>query len=277
MGLINRGYDGYAQQIEQQKQMQEEENKKREQEKKNKVYEFYVKAGDVKEIIFLDDDYARVLMHNIYVKSLNKVLSYVCCKSVNPNDECVLCQGGKYLSELTHLRTVKDMTGYTNDRGEKKGVGAVKLYKLRDKINDSLDNLRQNVALRKASYFWAEHKDAMKKKGCNSLDDVLAGILKAGNVLQNCKVKVVVGKKSTDVTFTLIENVKKESLGQYDVPINYENSLEIKSNDEIVQELSALGVSVNGGKDESQHESIPVQDTNDYAVASNYSAEDIPF
>jgi hypothetical protein len=291
MSFFKRGFEDYETELKQENNAAEQVN--------NQIYPFSLKKNETKEFIILDDTGFRFHEFSFYNPTVRRTANFTC-----RGDNDFLHAGKK--PGLITVMTVKDLTGYLNKDGQRKGEGALKPLKLKKNAATRINLLRQDAARRKAEDMWNNQRQICTQKNLNSVDEVIAAIIKAGNVLKNCKIKATrIGDKSESSgdDFQLIEWVKANTLAATDIPFNYEEMFAVKSDEIIKQELMTLyngqppfdlngtgqapgqemaPQSFNGQQDnfngqQNFNSNNQSNQQENYSEAPNYTADDIPF
>lgn len=294
MSFFKQGFDEYDSEL-------KDENTKS-QNDQSRVFPFSLKTGETKDIIILDDTGFRFYEYSFYNSATRRSANFT---SRGDND---------FLSEakrpaLITIMTIKDMAGYLDNNGQRKGVGNLKPLKLKKNAATRINLIRQSVAVQKASEMWEKQKSLCEQHGHKNLDDVAAAIIKKGNVLKNCRLRVMrLGDKaeSSGDEFQMLNWIKSEELEQKDVPFNYEEMFAPKTDAEIKAELLTLfgGVQFfnkdvaplakyfgeggtqtqtqgqqasNTGTQGGFTQTPPPANSGGYEEAPNWSADDIPF
>jgi len=289
MGIFKTGFSGYAQEL---------QDTKKEQDYLNK---FFIKVGEMKEVVVLDDTGFRFNMYGISTprgaaafRSLDVV-----CNTEDPS-QCILSKYG-FSPTLVTVVTIKNLSGYFKSNGEKAGVGERQLLILKPTSAKLLDVTRQTVLQNKAEEMWNTQRAVCEQRGLKSLDDVKNAIMLKGNVLKNSKITIGRTDSKSAATgnyFMFSRWIKQEELTQNDVPFNYEEVFKIKTDEEIMADVikfheanqmpmtwqhnvntgvvssgNTQGTQNKGANFQSQINSAP----SDVARPFDFSADDIPF
>lgn len=276
MSFFKTGFESYE------SELKEEDRKAKES--SNKVFPFSLKPNETKEVIILDDTGFRFHEFSFYNQATRKSVSFTCRGD------------GDFLNihknpALITVMTVKDMAGYVDQNGNRKGVGDLKPFKLKKNAAKRINNLRQSVAAQKASEMWNGQRNICDERGLKSEKDVLEAILKKGNVLKNCRIRcsrIADKAESSGDDFSFVTWVKQEAFKPDEKPFDYEKLFAPKSDEEIKQELMQfyngqppfdLGMEytgqTSGGGDHKESYSGGQDST--YDEAPSYTADDIPF
>jgi hypothetical protein len=233
MSFYKKGFEDYDADLLKQEQEQLEYA--------NKPFTFRLGVNQAKEIIMLDDTGFRYVEHSIYNPITKRSLA-ITCKDGLGGEECLLCKAGVRPVPIL-IATVKDLSGYVDNQGNKKGIGTRLLLKVKKSAAKRLNTIRQDEVDKKAAQLWEKQEQACKTKGCNSLDDVVKELKRRGNILKFARLRIAryndKGENCGD-DFKLIEYMRPENLRPEDVPFDYEKECAPVSNEKIIYDLKAF-------------------------------------
>ena len=233
MSFYKTGFEDYENELQKQDQDQ--------QDSQNKPFAFRLQVNETKEIILLDDTGFRYYEHAFFNQITKKGLT-ITCKDGLGGEECLACKA-QFKPTPIIVSTVKDMSGYLDNVGQRKGIGNKLLFKVKRTAAKRLYNLRVGLAEKQANSLWEKQNQACKAKGCNSAEDVKMQLLKKGGILKYAKLRASrYGEKSENCgdDFSLVDFVRPEFFKPEDVPFNYEKEFAPVSNQQIIYELKAF-------------------------------------
>lgn len=267
--LFSYGFENYEQEL-----------TKNEQEKKtNYINEFYVKIDGSKQVIFLDDSGVRYKEHGYFNRFTKASASYPCTKDIK--GKCVHCDEFGKKPTLVTLMTVKDLTGYVNKKNERVGVGAKLLFKSKTDSSKRLQKERLEIAEQYAEKLWESKQDDLLAKGLDTIEKVVAHLVKQGGLLQNKKFKIErIGEKSERVgdTFRFAGPAKPTELDDTDKPFDYAEIIKVQD-DNIVRNEVMLKFAAGSSKNDQQNAANDFSQgaNKTYEQAPDFTADDIPF
>jgi len=233
MSFFKTGFEDYENEL--LKQDQDQLNAQ------NKPFTFRVQVNETKEVIILDDTGFRYYEHAFYNQITKQGIS-ITCKDGLGGEECLLCKSQIKPAPIL-VSTIKDMSGYMDNMGQRKGVGNRLLFKVKRTAAKRLYNERIKIAERRANDLWTKQTEACKAKGCNSVEDVKTQLLKKGGLLKYAKMRISrYGEKSENCgdDFSFVDYVRPEFFKPEDVPFNYEKEFAPLSNQQIIYDLKAF-------------------------------------
>jgi hypothetical protein len=228
--FFKTGFDSYE------KELMDEGNKYQQGEN---LYAFHLKVNESKEIIFLDDTGFRFQEHSFFNQISKKSENYTCKMDIE--GDCILCK--LKAPTLITVATIKDLAGYVDKTGERKGQGGRKLFKIKRTAGKMLNDLRKDAVDKKASEMWEKQRSVCEQKGLRTVEEVRDAIWKSGNILKNYLIRAArYGAKSENCgdNFNLVRWVKQDQLKSDDVPFDYEKVFAPKPDDVILYELRNL-------------------------------------
>jgi hypothetical protein len=233
MSFFKTGFDDYENEL----LKQEQEHR----ESQNKPFVFRLAVNETKEIIMLDDTGFRYYEHAFYNQITRKSLAFT-CKDGLGGEECLICKAGIKPSPIL-VATVKDMSGYMDNVGQRKGIGNRLLLKIKRTAAKRLYNKRVEEVEKRARSLWEKQESACRAKGCNSVEDVAKEFLKKGNILKYAKIRASrYGEKAENCgdEFSIVDYVRPEFFKPDDVPFNYEKEFAPVSNQQIIYDLKGF-------------------------------------